>query len=132
MTLHLNEQERAAYDREKSRQRKEAYRQRQADKVWARERRYEQIEATIAEVREENQRIKSGYERLRQQFEELQSAPPKERIVEIKLAPDPVMPGHIQTIGNIVKFLLDCRNNPELLERAFEEIRPFDPRREQP
>jgi hypothetical protein len=132
MTLHLSPEERAAYKREKQRQRMERYRSNQAEKAWQREERYRQIEQRSAETHEENERLRSGFERNRQYIHELENRPPKERIVEVHIPPDPVTAADITSIGNIIKFLNDARDNPELLERAFEEIRPLDPRQKRP
>lgn len=132
MTLHLNPEERAAYKREKQRQRTERYRANQAERAWQREQRYEAIEANIAEALAENERLKAGYSRLRQQYEELRTAPAREKIVEVHIPPEPVAPADITTIGNIVRFLNDARDNQELLTRVFDEIRHFDPRQKCP
>jgi hypothetical protein len=92
MILHLTPEERKAYNRERQRQRMERYRENKAWKEGQREARYRQIEANIAEVLAENQLLKSGYQRLKAQHDELRDAPPKERIVEVQLPPEPFQP----------------------------------------
>jgi hypothetical protein len=127
MTLHLNEAERAAYNREKQRQHNMAYRERQAEKAWLREQRYQAIEQRSAETHEENERIKSAYYRLKQQFDELKAAPPRERIVTETVVEKVPVVAHVARIADVMAFVIEA--DSVLRENLWSELesymRPF-------
>ena len=72
---------------------------------------------------------------IERENERLRNAPPREviteveveRIVEVHIPPDPVDPVYIRGIGDIVRFVLDARGNPELLEILWDELKPYMP-----